>query len=80
MGLDPNRTRSFMAELSEETKLEIVTRLARFEPPADIMADLGRRGIETTNTQIGSYDPTRTYYEAGDQWREIFEKARKAKA
>ena len=65
-----------MAELSEEIKLEIVTRLARFEIPADITKDLQARGIETYELQVGRYDPTRSYYEGGDKWREIFEKSR----
>jgi hypothetical protein len=67
-----------MSELTEETKLEIVTRLARWDTPSEIVADLGKRGIETYPVQVGSYDPTRPYFDAGDKWREIFEAARKS--
>ena len=66
-----------MAELNEAQKLEIVTRLARFEAPMDILRDLGSRGVVVTPIQVGSYDPTRSYYEAGEKWREIFDAARK---
>lgn len=66
-----------MADLTDELKLEIVTRLARFEAPADIMTDLKARGIECERGQIGSYDPTRPYFEAGARWVPIFEAARK---
>jgi hypothetical protein len=67
-----------MAEFSDELKLEIVTRLAQFEAPGDILRDLGTRGIQSDYTQVGSYDPTRPYYEAGEKWREIFDAVRKA--
>lgn len=66
-----------MAELSEAQKLEIVTRLARFDVPMEIVNDFGSRGVQVTPTQVGTYDPTRSYYEAGDKWREIFDAARK---
>lgn len=67
-----------MAEFSDDLKLEVVTRLARFEAPSDIMADLQSRSIDTDATQIGRYDPTRPYYASGDKWREVFEAARQA--
>ena len=35
-------------------------------------------GIECDRRRIGSYDPTRPYYHAGEKWREIFEARRKA--
>ena len=66
-----------MAELTEAQKLEIVTRLAQFEAPADIVASFGERGIVCERSQIGSYDPTRPYFEAGEKWREVFDAARK---
>jgi hypothetical protein len=78
MRLVPTGTPSIVAELTEEQKLEIVTRLAQFEGPSEIMKDLGTRGIATDHAQIGSYDPTRPYFEAGEKWREIFDAARKA--
>lgn len=34
--------------------------------------------LELTARQIGAYDPNRSYYEAGDKWRELFEAKRKA--
>jgi hypothetical protein len=67
-----------LAELTDEQKLEVVTRLARWDTPAEIMHDFRSREIDVSHKQIGSYDPTRSYYEAGDQWAEIFHASRKA--
>lgn len=67
-----------MAELSEELKQEIVKRLACFEDIGEIVKDFRLRGIETEHKQIGSYDPTKSYFEAGDWARDLFESVRKA--
>lgn len=67
-----------MAELSEHQKLEIVEMLACFRAPTDIVKHFGEiHGLEISHQQVGSYDPTRSYYEAGDRWRELFEAKRK---
>lgn len=67
-----------MAEFTEAQKLEIVTMLACFREPATIVKHLGDEyGIETDTRQIGAYDPTRSYYDAGDKWRDIFDAKRK---
>lgn len=34
-------------------------------------------GLELAARQIGGYDPSRTYYDAGQKWREVFDFARK---
>lgn len=66
-----------MAELNDQTKLLIVLALARFETPTEIMKQLREHGIEVTPQQVGSYDPTRTYYEASEKWKVIFEDERR---
>jgi hypothetical protein len=67
-----------MAELTEQQKLEIVEALACFRTSAEIIKHFGAEyGIEMDSRQVGGYDPTRPYYEAGDKWREIFEVKRK---
>lgn len=68
-----------MAELTEPQKLEIVTMLACWREPVVIQSHFrDEYQVELTFKQIGSYDPTRTYYEAGDEWRDIFDAKRKA--
>lgn len=66
-----------MAEFSEAEKVEIVRALACFTAPSKIVADFKARGVQTDIRQIGSYDPTRSYFEAGPRWRDLFEATRK---
>lgn len=67
-----------MAELTEPQKLEIVEALACFTDPTSIIAHFQREhGLDLDHKQVGRYDPTRPYYAAGDNWREIFEARRK---
>ncbi len=67
-----------MAELSEEHKLEIVTMLACFREPVAIVEYFGSEyGLLVDHRQVGSYDPTRTYFDAGEKWRDIFDAKRK---
>lgn len=67
-----------MADLSEPQKLEIVSMLACFrEIPVVQEHFRSEHELELTARQIGAYDPTRTYYEAGDKWRDIFDAKRK---
>lgn len=67
-----------MAELTEPQKLEIVEALACFADPGAIIKHFrSEHEIELTHKQVGRYDPTRPYYEAGDKWREIFDARRK---
>ena len=67
-----------MAELSEEHKLEIVSMLACWRDPQVIIDHFrAEHQLELTHKQVGSYDPTRGYYEAGDKWRDIFDAKRK---
>lgn len=68
-----------MAELTEPQKSEIVEGLACFREPASIIAHFRlEHGLELSHKQVGRYDPTRPYYDAGEKWREIFEARREA--
>jgi len=67
-----------MANLSELQKREIVAALACFCDSATIIANFrSEHGLELSHKQVGRYDPTRSYYDAGDKWRELFEARRK---
>ena len=68
-----------MSELTDEIKREIVLALARFDTPTEVAKRVREEfGVEVDSRQVGAYDPTRTYFEAGEKWREIFDAARKA--
>jgi hypothetical protein len=68
-----------MAELTDDQKLEIVSMLACFREPSEIIALFqSDYGLELDRKQVGRYDPRRSYYAAGDKWREVFEVRRKA--
>jgi hypothetical protein len=41
-----------LAELTDEQKLEVVTRLARWDTPAEIMHDFRSREIEVSHAQL----------------------------
>ena len=66
-----------MAELSEQQKEAIVTLIARFTRPADVVVHMREEwGVEIDRFQVRAYDPTNPRYEAGDKWRCIFDAAR----
>lgn len=68
-----------MAELTEPQKLEIVEALACFRSTTEIIKHFETvHDLKLPHDQVGTYDPTRPYYKAGDKWREIFEARRKA--
>lgn len=68
-----------MAELTDLQKTEIVSMLARFHRPAEIIAYFGEEhGLELVHRQITAYDPTKAHYDAGDKWRDLFDAVRKA--
>jgi len=67
-----------LAEFSDEEKALIVTRLAHFKRPTDVLEELREMGIESDLKHIGGYDPTRGYFRAGDRWRVLFEEEREA--
>ncbi len=68
-----------MPDLAERQKLELVGLLACFREPTAIIAHFRtEHGIELSHKQVGGYDPTRSYYDAGERWREIFDVRRKA--
>lgn len=67
-----------MADLTEPQKYEIVEALACYCEPSTIIARFRlEHGLNLTHKQVGRYDPTRPYYEAGDKWRDIFDARRK---
>lgn len=68
-----------MAQLTESLKVEIVQRLARFQPPAEIARQLREDyALEVGIPQIVGYDPTRPSFEAGQRFVEIFNITREA--
>lgn len=68
-----------MAELPEDTKLEIVRAFARFCSPAEVVAMVRDEfGIETTVQQVRTYNPEHPRFEVGEKWLPIFEAARTA--
>lgn len=67
-----------MAELTDPQKQEIVELLACFSDLASISERFRLEyGLEVSARQVGSYDPSRSYYEGGDKWRVIFDARRK---
>lgn len=68
-----------MPELTETQKREIVEGLAAFQSPTSIIDNFRSvYGFELTHKQVGRYDPTRPYFDAGEGWRTIFEARRRA--
>ena len=68
-----------MAELTEPQKREIVEGLAAFQSPSSIIDHFrSAHGLSLTHKQIGRYDPTKPYFDAGERWRAIFEAQRRA--
>ena len=68
-----------MAELTEAQKREIVEGLAAFQSPTSIIHHFRSvHGLELTHKQVGRYEPTRPYFDAGERWRAIFEARRSA--
>ena len=66
-----------MAVFTEDQKLEIVLKLARFRGHVEIVEDLAAEGVATDRNQIRTYDPTNAKYEAGDKWKLVFTEARR---
>jgi hypothetical protein len=70
---------AIMADLTDEQKLEIVAALACFREPGAIIAHFQlEHGLDLDHRQVGRYDPSRSYFAAGDKWRAIFDAKRKA--
>jgi hypothetical protein len=68
-----------VASLTEAEKVEIVTRLACFESPADVRADFAERGRVLTASQLAYYDPTNARAaNLATKWRTLFETTRAA--
>ena len=68
-----------MAELSDDHKREIVELLACFHEVATIRDYFREQhDLDLDHKQIGSYDPTRSYFEASQRWKDLFEQQRAA--
>lgn len=68
-----------MARLTEAEKQEIVTLLARFHSPTQVVVHMREHwGLDVDRFQVRTYDPANPRYEAGPKWREIFEATRAA--
>lgn len=66
-----------MAELTQEQKRAIVTLLACYYTPAEVVVEMREQhGVDLILQQVVTYDPTRLVFEAGDWARELFEQAR----
>lgn len=66
-----------MAALTSALKTEIVTRLACFESPSEVLADLKTRGVSITLQGIVYYDPnTSGGQDLGEKWKELFRETR----
>jgi hypothetical protein len=69
-----------LAELTEPIKEAVVTLLARFVSPADVVVAIREEfdGHDITVRQVIGYDPTRAAFDAGEKWRVHFDLVRKA--
>jgi hypothetical protein len=68
-----------MAKLTEPQKYEIVSLLAQFVSPANVVVHMREWScIEIDRFQVRSYDPTNARYEGGDKWRLVFDEVRRA--
>lgn len=66
-----------MAELTTEQKHAIVTLLACYIPPAEVVVAMREdHGVETDVAQIATYDPTKLKFAAGDWARTMFAEVR----
>lgn len=73
----PSDREKNMVSLTEDLKLEIVTRIAQFESYASISSQVSAdHGIRLDRVQVRAYDPTTSKYCAGERWRSIFATAR----
>lgn len=68
-----------MADLTDDQKTAIVIALARFKAPAQVR-DIMRAefGLDLDIRQIVTYDPTRSTFEAGARFDELFKATREA--
>ncbi len=60
-----------MARLSTEHKVLIVSRLAAFVAPSEIVAELKELGVTASIEQVFHYDPTAKGSDVGQRWREM---------
>ena len=67
-----------MAVLTEDQKLEIVLKLARFRGHCEIAEELSVEGVVVAREQVRQYDPTCPKFDAGEKWKLIFIEARRA--
>lgn len=67
-----------MPQLTKEQKTFVVTRLARFDAPADVREELRERyGIDVPPSHLARYNPENAAAkELGAKWRTLFERTR----
>ena len=66
-----------MAELTTEQKHAIVTLLACYIPPAEVVVAMREEhGVETDVAQVATYEPTKLKFVAGDWARLMFDEVR----
>lgn len=62
--------------LDEQTRAEIVTRLAMFDTVRSISADLKERGIDVSSQAISGYNPLNAKPGLAQKWVELFHQTR----
>jgi len=68
-----------MAELTDTQKSAIITALARFARPAEVVVMMRDEfGVVVELPQISRYNPHLASYEGGEKWRDLFDEQRKA--
>jgi len=65
-----------MGKLSSEQRRTVVIRLARFDEPPEILADLKAEGVTVSRQALAHYDPTTAGSQLNDNLRELFELTR----
>lgn len=67
-----------MAKLTSEVKRMIVQRLAIFDAPVQIQAELRAMGVDVSLPQIAYYDASMATEDLGPRWRTLFHETRSA--
>lgn len=62
-------------KLDDATKIEIVTRLACYDPVVEIVADLAQRGITVSAQAVSHYNPA-SMRPLAQRWRTLFDETR----
>jgi hypothetical protein len=66
-----------MADLDDNQKLRLVLALARFESHTDVSRMMREEyDLDVPIRQVGGYDPTKGYFDAGQRWLKVWEEER----